>query len=61
MSSRGYNDLLSFEEFKENCDSIDVAVHFLYNDPNTDRDLSRWYKISDDTIQTVYAKTKSMG
>lgn len=61
LETRGYNKMISLNEYKEACDNIDLVVHFLYNDSNSNRDLRRWYKLSDRDIDVVNTKVRHIG
>ena len=53
LKTRGYSNMVSYEKFREECDEIQVVIHFLYNEANTDRDLKKWYKIDNSAIKRL--------
>lgn len=44
MSSHGYSSLVTFKEFSKECKTLDVVIHFLYNDSISLNEFSRWYQ-----------------
>ena len=61
MQSRGYADVTTFDDFKNECSRLDLVVHFMYKESNTNRDLAKWYKIDSKMIENVRNKTNRDG
>lgn len=61
LKSRGYSDMVSYKEFINECREINVVIHFLYNESNTNRDLKKWYKIDNNTIKKLRKNISKRG
>lgn len=61
MQSRGYTDITAFDDFKDACSRLDLVIHFMYKESNTNRDLSKWYKIDSEMIKKVHTEMKQNG
>ena len=61
LKLRGYSDMVPYKEFIDECREINVVIHFLYNESNTDRDLKKWYKIDSDTIKKLRKSVSKRG
>uniref|UniRef100_A0A069DN88 Putative cnidarian restricted protein n=1 Tax=Clytia hemisphaerica TaxID=252671 RepID=A0A069DN88_9CNID len=61
LQKHGYNEMVPYQEFREQCTKIDVVVHFLYNDSNILKNLQKWYKINNETVQKALEKVKRTG
>ena len=61
LRSRGYSNMVPYKEFVDECREINVVVHFLYNESNTDRDLKKWYKIDSETIRQLRKSVAKQG
>jgi len=54
-----YTELETFQNFRKDCQELDVVVHFLYADKQTDNELPRWYKTSFEQYQSIKAQAAS--
>jgi len=58
LTEHGYTSLASFDEFQQQCRTLDTVIHFLYDDELTTRNIERWYKVPQSRSNAIVKRAK---
>eukprot|EP00794_Sanderia_malayensis_P003689 gene3689-4207_t len=60
LLERGYSSMAHLSDFINDCrNSVDVLVHFIFNDTSAERDATKWFDISKQTWRKAREKSAS--